>query len=850
MAKKLTDVERPEFVRLHAPWSLERWSALEKKATAKGLTGTTVLLTAFSEVLRRWNRHASFSLNVSFFNRLDLHDEVEKIIGDFTDIMLFSVDYVENTTLLERAKKLQERFWEDLEHRSFSGVQVIRELIQSKGGAGSAIMPVVFTNLLKVGDVSRGTTLDGNPFKLRHSISQTPQVLIDLHVYQYGEVVGINWDTVEEVFPEGQLREMFTAFCDLLERMESDDAVWSEQRVLAIPEEHMARHNAANKTECAFPPVLLHEHVAAAARKYPENPAVITPEKILSYQELHNRALSLGAKLRRQGVTPNALVAVFMEKGWEQIVAVLAILEAGGAYLPLDADFPTERVGQILRDANVKVALTQSRLEDRLASFDDLMVISVDTESPVAEAQPLSPVQQRDDLAYVIYTSGSTGMPKGVMISHQAAVNTVLDINKRFSVNETDRVLALSDLNFDLSVYDIFGVLGAGGAVVMTAPDKTREPSHWIEMMQEHSVSLWNTVPMLLQMALAHMEGTIAYRTIPLRLALLSGDWIPLDLPEQSKKAWPSSVLVALGGATEASIWSNFHVVEDIPPHWSSIPYGKPLANQRYHILNDNMEECPDLIPGNLFIAGDGLADGYWNDPERTAKAFVTHPVTQERLYCTGDMGRWLPEGIIEFLGRTDAQVKIGGYRIELGEVETALSKCNGVVEAAARVIGESAHSRRIVGYVVIKSEEVSFSQEPFLEVLRKNLPRYMVPSVLVKLDALPLLPNGKVNRKALPVPNGDAADLSDAEVSPVEQAVIDEWQSALGSVQIRPADNFFEIGGNSLIAVQTLSMIKRKYGIEISLRELFNSPTAAELATLITPILEDDDEALEEGCI
>lgn len=850
LRKKLTDVEKPEFVRMHAPWSLERWKSLEKIATAKGLTATTLLLTAFCEVLRRWNRHSSFSLNVSFFNRIDMHEEVEKIIGDFTDIMLFSVEHLPNSTLLERAQNLQQRFWEDMQHRSFSGVQVIRELIRSKGGAGSAVMPVVFTNLLKVGDVSRGATLDGQPFKLRHSISQTPQVLIDLHVYQYGDVIGINWDTVEEVFPKGQLQEMFAVFNSLLERMESEPEIWNEQKVISLPTDQTLRHEQTNSTEADVPTALLHELVANASEAFPENAAVITPDRTVTHKELRDRALSLGAELRAQGVTPNTLVAVFMEKGWEQVVAVLGILEAGAAYLPLDAEFPSERIHQILQNSEAQIVLTQSWLFDRLVGCEDFTVVSVDTFRSASPVKPLESVQLCDDLAYVIYTSGSTGMPKGVMISHRAAANTILDINNRFDVGPKDRMLALSDLNFDLSVYDLFGVLGAGGAIVMTAPDKTREPAHWLELMQKHDVTLWNTVPMLLQMMIAHADDSSLLSVLPLRLALLSGDWIPLELPEKYRRIWPDSILAALGGATEASIWSNIHVVEGVPEHWNSIPYGKPLTNQRFYILNDSMEECPDLIPGNLFIAGEGLAQGYWKDEAQTRAAFINHPVTNEPLYRTGDMGRWLSEGIIEFLGRMDAQVKIGGYRIELGEVETALSQCDNVQEAAARVVGDGAHSRSIIGYVVTKTQSESFAVETLFAALRERLPRYMIPAVIIQLDALPLSPNGKVNRKSLPLPIGNESEIDETEVSETEHAILDEWKKLVGNGQIKRTDNFFELGGNSLIAVQTLSMIKRRFSVDVSLREFFNVPTAAELAALVVPRIQDNNEVLEEGCI
>lgn len=850
LKRKLAEVEKPHFIRLHAPWSLTRWAALEESASAMGLTATTLLLTAFAEVLRLWNRHPSFSLNVSFFNRLDLHEEVGKILGDFTDLMLFSVDYRPDSTLLERAKGIQERFWEDMQHRSFSGVQVIRELIRSRGGAGSAVMPVVFTNLLKVGDISRGAALEGHPFELRHSISQTPQVLIDLHVYQYGDTIGINWDTVEDVFHPGQLQDMFAAFCGLLERMEQDSSIWRQQRVLALPEEQRLRHACANETEAPLEAGLLHGMVAEAASLYPDNAAIIAGERVISHAELQNRVRSLAHRLRTMGAKPGCLIAVLMEKGWEQVVAVLGILESGAAYLPIDIDFPHERVRQILSDAESNIVLTQASKMEELELPGELRVLAVEESAPAEDERPLKQVQSPDDIAYVIYTSGSTGKPKGVVITHRAAVNTIKDINARFSVGPSDRMLALSDLNFDLSVYDIFGVLGAGGAVVLPQAGQTREPAHWQRLMLEHGITLWNSVPMLLQMLLAHAEGEPFLVGVPVRLIMLSGDWVPVSLPGNVRAVWPKAVFAALGGATEAAIWSNVHVVESVPPHWKSIPYGIPLTNQRYLILNDAFAECPDHVPGNLFIAGEGLARGYWNDPERTESSFINHPVTGERLYRTGDMGCWLPEGIIEFLGRTDSQVKVGGYRIELGEVESVLAQCAGVKEVVARVTGTTAHSRRIIGYVVSGQGQGEISSAAILEKMRTRLPRYMVPAAIVQLEALPLLPNGKVNRKALPLtPESSVDDGLPPKAGP-ERSIVHEWQAALDIPHVRPADNFFEIGGNSLIAVRTLAMIKRSYGVDVSLRDMFDAPTAASLGARVSLQMENDTEALEEGCI
>ncbi|MEV0238313.1 AMP-binding protein, partial [Nonomuraea sp. NPDC050786] len=364
-------------------------------------------------------------------------------------------------------------------------------------------------------------------------------------------------------------------------------------------------------------------------------------------------------------------------------------------------------------------------------------------------------VSAADDLAYVIYTSGSTGVPKGVMVSHRAALNTCVDVNERFGVSAADRVLGLSSLSFDLSVWDVFGVLGAGGVLVLPEVEARRDPGRWLELMRVHGVTVWNSVPALLQM-LVDFVGDRPVEGVGLRLALLSGDWIPLSLPGRARSVFRGVDVVSLGGATEAGIWSIFYPVGQVDPGWESVPYGWPLRNQRWHVFNDRMQECPAWVVGELFIGGVGLAQGYWGDAERTAERFVIDAGSGERLYRTGDLGRRWPDGTIEFLGREDFQVKVGGFRIELGEVEACLAGEPGVGVVVAAATGRDRHHRRLVAYAVPDGSVSGggVSGEGLAGRLRARaeavLPAYMVPSVIHVLDELPLTGNGKVDRAAL----------------------------------------------------------------------------------------------------
>ena len=569
-------------------------------------------------------------------------------------------------------------------------------------GTRAATFPVVFTSALVHG-ASASVEFLGEQV---YCISQTPQIWLDHQVMEENGALVFNWDAVEELFPDGLLDDMFAAYRELLARLCHDDSSWSFEGRRLLPPAQLEVRAAANATAVPAPRGLLHTLFEDQARRTPNAIAVIAGEHRLTYDELRRRAWHLGARLRELGARPNQLVGVVMEKGWEQIAAVLAIQAAGAAYVPISPSQPKDRRYALLAAAEVSIALTQSNLATEIEWPEGVKVIAVQRDAVPAAVPALEPVQGPQDLAYVIFTSGSTGVPKGVMIEHGPCVNTIVDINTRHKIGPTDRAIALSSLSFDLSVYDVFGMLAAGGAIVMPAPLGAKEPAHWVDLLRNEKVTVWNTVPALMTMLVDYVAEREGIVPDTLKTVMLSGDWIPLNLPGRIRALLPSASLVSMGGATEASIWSIDYPIGEIDPSWRSVPYGKPLANQTFHVLNAAMEPCPTWVTGQLFIGGIGLARGYWRDQVKTDASFVTHPVTGERLYRTGDLGRYLPDGNIEFLGREDFQVKVQGHRIELGEIEAALESYPGVRAAVVSAIGETRGSKRLVGYVVAREEE------------------------------------------------------------------------------------------------------------------------------------------------
>lgn len=712
LAKNPKELKQHRNKRYESELERSDWQQLKQRAAQAGLTPSGLLLAAFAEIIALWSKNPQFTINLALFNRLPLHPQVNDILGDFTSVTLLAVDCSSRDSFSDRAVRLQKQLWQDLEHRYYSGVRVTRELARKRGTAPSA-MPIVFTSTLGFSSLGQETLTFSHFGELIYGISQASQAWMDIQVWEEKGTLTFNWDVVEELFPEGMIADMFEAYCRLLKTLAASESAWVETTQQLLPPSQLVQRETINATDAWIPDYLLHELFAAQVRVRANENAVVSSQRTLTYQELCDRSNQVAHRLRKLGATPNQLVAVVMEKGWEQIVAVMGILASGAAYVPIDPGLPQERLLYLLENSEAKIVLTQSRLvENEWAK--GIQCLCLDRDDLAQESKELlSPVQTPDDLAYVIYTSGSTGLPKGVMITHRNVANVVIYTNKRFNVNSQDRILALTALNHDLSVYDIFGLLSAGGTIVMPDAATVKDPSHWVELMVRERVTLWNSVPAMMEMLVDYAEGQSVALPDSLRLAILGGDWLPVSLPDRIRALVPTIQLLSIGGPTETTIWNIGYLIEKIDPNWKSIPYGQPMANSKYYILNDALEDCPVWVPGQMYCSGVQLAKGYWRNPEKTRDSFITHPRTGERLYRTGDLGCYRPDGNIEFLGRVDFQIKIRGHRIEAGEIEATLKQRPGVKDAVV-VAAERAESRQLIAYIVPDQEqaEVLFEVE------------------------------------------------------------------------------------------------------------------------------------------
>lgn len=564
----------------------------------------------------------------------------------------------------------------------------------------------------------------------------------------------------------------------------------------------------------------LHGEFYENALKYPERIALIYENEKVSYKMLRLYALRAANYMWQRGVRKNDRVVVILPRGIGQVAALLGILAIGAAYVPIAIKQPSARREKIIE--NVKPAFV----------LQDETFLEETPWSGCIENNP-------KDTAYIIYTSGSSGEPKGVEMSHAAATNTIEEILRIWNIGVEDSVLSISAFDFDLSVFDIFGLLAAGGTVILINEDDFRDPEVWEKLIKIYGITIWNSAPALLDMFLIMRKNNHFDK---LRLALVSGDWVPLYLPEKWYKVTSiNSQFVALGGATEGGIWSNYYCVSKIDKSWNSIPYGQALPKQKYRIMDENFVDCGVNIPGELQIGGGSLAKGYINDEELTMKKFITD-VKGERWYRTGDRGMRWADGTIEFLGRMDTQVKIRGHRIELGEIESVLKSFLGIKEAVVVAQGDKYHKELVAFYLgeYIAENEI----EGYLKL---HLPEYSIPNSIIRLENFPLNANGKVDRKSL----AEYKKIDSVEIIPDKalNIVLTIWEELLGNKVIDLDENLFKMGADSLLAARFVGTMNTRCGIEVHMKEVFMNPSINALTKLVdTRKKTGITELVEEG--
>jgi mycobactin phenyloxazoline synthetase len=811
----------------------DHWIAPEAKqhlvagAHRRGITPAMALAAVFADTIGGWSAQDRFLLNVPLFQRESVHQDIDRVIGDFTSSIMLEVDLAADLSVAERARQLQRALYETGSHAGYSGLEVLRDLGRHR--REPVLAPVVFTSALDLGELFANHVVEtfGEPVWI---ISQGPQVLLDAQVTELRGGLLLNWDVRESAFPSGVIEAMFDRFTEAVERLAAGDAGWCAQAAARLPSAQATVRAAINATDGPVSGRCLHQGFFQHAAATPEAPAVVWGVHDAAgswrYRDLAERSLAVAGALRALGVRPGDAVAVQLPKGRNQVLAVLGVLAAGATYVPIGFDQPAARRAKILETADAVAALTIEDADIGMA----IPCVSIDAARAYPEPLRAPVLPGTGEIAYVIFTSGSTGQPKGVDVPHRAAMNTIDAVNEWFAAGSADRVLALSELEFDASVYDIFGMLSVGGSLVAVDAEEKATPTSWVELLRHQRVSILNCVPSALDMILELGGNSLGDS---LRAVTLGGDWVGADLARRLAQQVPGCRFSGLGGATETAIHNTIcEVVGEPPAHWATVPFGVPLRNVRCRVVSPAGRDCPDWVPGEFWVGGANVAAGYRNDPARTAQRFVVHDGV--RWYKTGDMARYWPDGTIEFLGRADHQVQIRGYRVELGEVESALRAVPGVRHAVAAIVG--ANAPKLVAAVGGDPGQIG-DGSGVTEAVADLLPNYMVPTRTAFFEQFPLTSNGKLDRRAVAAllePGANRA--SDAEGAaprnPVEAALAAMIAGVLGLDSVGVHDDFFALGGDSVLATTVVGRVRDWLDVDHAVvADLFATRTVAGFA-------------------
>jgi amino acid adenylation domain-containing protein len=792
----------------------------------------TLFTAALKTLLHRYTGSGDIPVGIPIAERD--RPELQSMIGFMLHTHVLRTELSGDMTFCELVARVQQGALKLYEHRSVPFDQVVRAVQPERNLSYSPLFQVMLNWRDRDQDLSF-IGLEGLGVESLLAESRTSKFDLTLILTDMGDEISVEMEYSTDLFDEVSMVRMFGHYQTLLEGV----AVDPERRLSELPLLTEAeRHQLLvewNDTKVDYPAdACLHELFETQAKKIPEAVAVEFEGSQLCYRELNERANQLAHYLRGMGVGPDTLVGVAMERSLEMVIALYGVLKAGGAYVPIDPEYPQERVAFMLQDANVAVLLTQARLAGLLPSHKG-RVVCVDGEwEQIARQDATNPGWEMEPshLAYMIYTSGSTGRPKGAMNTHRGICNRLLWMQDQYGLTEADKVLQKTPFSFDVSVWEFFWPLLVGARLVVAEPGGHRDPAYLVKLIKEQGITVLHFVPSMLR---AFLEEPGVERCQSLRHVICSGEALPYELQERFFELLAAQ-LHNLYGPTEAAV--------DVT-HWTCrchderkiVPIGRPVANTQVYMLDRYLQPVPMGVPGELHLGGVQVGRGYHKRPELTAEKFIPDPFSgdpQARLYKTGDLCRWLPDGVIEYLGRMDFQVKIRGFRIELGEVEDTLRQHPAVHEAVVMAREDTPGDKRLVAYVVLAGEPGCTTAE-LRDYLKQKLPRHMVPVAWVSLSALPLTPNGKVDRKALPLPGADAvAELSTVYVAPdseTEQKIAAIWQDVLGIAQVGRTNNFFDLGGDSLRLMRVHSRLQQAFDKDITMVDMFRCTTVRALA-------------------
>jgi len=804
---------------------------LKSLSQREGVTLFMTLMSAFKTLLYRYTTQKDIIVGLPISIRT--HAELEGLIGMFVNTLVLRTNLSEEPSWRELLTRVREAALGAYAHQELPFELLVKETQPARNLARPPIFQVMFDyqNAPMPALVLPGLDIAG--FEID---SGTAKYDLTVELAEVGDTVRGWFEYNSDLFDKPTIERMAGHFRTLLEGIASNP----DQRVADLPMLAAVEREEIvvewNETKTDYPDSkCVHELFEAQVERTPEAIALVFEEQRISYKELNRRANQLAHYLRNRRVGPEVLVGICIERSLEMFVGLLGILKAGGAYLPLDPAYPRERLALMLKDAGAPVLLTQETLRERLPDLQ-VKVIALDTDwRAIAKESEANPDNKStaDNLAYVIYTSGSTGIPKGISVVHRGIVRLVKETNyATFGPEEV--FLQFAPISFDASTFEVWGSLLNGARLAVMLPGLPSLEELGAALKQNRVTTLWLSAELFHQMVETQLEDLRGVRQL-----LAGGDVLSVPAVEKVMRELSDCQLINGYGPTENTTFTCCYGVKPSEKFSFSVPIGKPISNTQVFILDDEMKPVPVGVAGELYAGGDGLARGYFNDVAMTAEKFVPNPFSTEvgaRLYKTGDLASYRAKGDIQFLGRIDHQVKIRGFRVELAEIETVLNEHPSIRQSVVVAREDSPGEKRLVAYVVL-ADEVETIISDLRRWVKQQLPDYMVPSSFVVLDELPLTANGKLDRNALPAPDGKQF-LENAFVAPhntLELLLTKSWEKVLEVRPIGVKDNFFELGGHSLLAVRLFAQIEKVLGKKLPLATLFQAPTIEQLASLLS---------------
>jgi amino acid adenylation domain-containing protein len=810
--------------RIAATLSPQVLGSLKSLASEQNATLFMILLGAFQAVQSRYTQQGRI-LTGSPVSLRDLVD-AQGVLGLFVNVIPLCTDLRRSGTFRQLLDTVRRAVLEAFQHRDLPFETLVKALGRTRDARRNPIVQTLFAINTGGTDFSLpGLTIDWIDIP-----KKAVQFDVGLYVSDQGSTVSLALEYNSSLFSAATAQRILRHYQNLLACAAANPDMPLGSLEMLDPSEKAESIRILRGEEATDArQELLHEAIERHAERHPSAVAVIAPDESLTYSELDSRANRLANFLRRT-VQRDDVVGVFLDRSARLVTALLGILKAGAAYLPLDPNSPAERLRYMLADAKAKLVITECGLGEMLPETGPRIVLDADNEWRTEDATPPRVELNPANSAYVIYTSGSTGQPKGVINTHAGIVNRLVWMQDEFRLTAADRVLQKTPYTFDVSVWEFFWPLREGACLVMAKPGGHQDPMYLASAVAEHAITTIHFVPSMLQMFLAE---PLAAGLPSLRRVICSGEALSAELAATFFRVMKAE-LYNLYGPTEASVdVTSWHCKGGENP----VPIGKPIANLRAYVLDQYLQPLPSGVPGALYLAGVGLARGYVEAQQLTAERFVPDPFAEtpgERMYRTGDIARFREDGRIEFLGRADNQVKVRGFRIELGEIEAALRQHPGVRDAA--VLAETGTASRLIAYWTPAQAKDTATIENLRGFLKIRLPDYMIPAVWVRLESMPLTASGKLNRRALPQPDADRPGLQCKYAAPqteTERTLAEIWAGALGIERAGIHDNFFELGGDSLMSIRVVSAAAER-GLRISLQQLFRNQTIAELASVV----------------